>query len=209
MARNFSSRSVVDDTFPMQQPTAGTLHVDVSNSIGVTNSRRHAWFDDWDDEDSPFRYINEDSLWLNTVKVSVERSPDSLFHIYETRVSRGRSSQQARELASHIPFQIEQWDSLIVLPRGFTISKDDKFRNQQVLVTIEVPVGKKLKLDRDINDYEWFDIQVGRKRYNVHHGHHRRYYGNRDYIMTPDGLEADRDITIDSGKQDTVRGIEI
>ena len=209
MARNFSTRAVVDDTFPIQQPTAGTLHVDVSNSIGVTNNRRYAWFDDWDDDDNPFRYINEDSLWLNTVKVSVERSPDSLFHIYETTASRGRNSQQARALASHVGFNIQQWDSLITLPRGFAISKNDKFRNQQVLVTIEVPVGKKLKLDRDINDYEWFDIQVGRKRYNVRHGHNRRYYGNRDYIMTTDGLEPDRDSAADVRTQDTVRGIEI
>jgi phage shock protein PspC (stress-responsive transcriptional regulator) len=204
MAKNFSSRSVVDGTFELQQPTGGTLHVDVSKNLGgVYNSRHNRWLEDWDDEDAPFRYISDDSLWLNTVKVNVEQSPDSFYHVYEARASRGSSVQKARELASHIPFGIAQQDSLITLPRGFTVSRNDKFRNQQVLVTIEVPVGKRLQLSSDINDYEWFDIEVNRRGTHYKHHHRKSYYSERNYIMTPSGLEA----VADTGKAvaDTVK----
>ena len=205
MTRNFSSRSVVEGTFPLQQPSVGTLYVDVQKNNDMFNNRRYAWIGDWDDEDSPFRFVSDDSLWMNTVKVNIEQSPDSLFHVYESRSSRGRSSHQARELASHIPFNIQQRDSLITLPRGFTVSKNDKFRNQQVRITIEVPVGKKVQLSRDINDYEWFDIHVGRKNFNVRTGHrNNRYRTGKEYIMTPSGLEtATGGSVIENTTQDT------
>lgn len=197
VTNNFSSRSVVEETIPLTQPAGGAMFVNVSDRQGRSYLSRHReWFADWDDKDAPFRYISDDSLWLNTVKLSIEQSPDSSFHVYETRASRGNHSQQAEELANHISFNIEQRDSLLTLPRGFTINKSDKFRNQQVLVTIEVPVGKKLQLGRGLNDYQWLDLHIGRNNYVVHRERHRyRYHSNRDYIMTDSGLKMVEDTT--------------
>ena len=144
------------------------------------------------DEGSGFRIINNNSLWLNTVKVKVAQSNDSLFHIYKMSISRGSTPEEARTLSAHINFNIGQRDSIITLPTGFAISKKDKFRNQQVMIVVEVPVGKTIELDRKINRYDWFNINMNGATgvYYENRGHGSYRYGrNKDYVMTPNGLK--------------------
>ncbi|RZK46507.1 MAG: hypothetical protein EOO94_02605 [Pedobacter sp.] len=74
------------------------------------------------------------------------------------------------------------------------MSKNEKFRNQQVLVVIEVPVGKKIELDRSVDDFNWFSMNFNRRRgFNVEWDDSWDYTyswsSNTEYIMTPNGLE--------------------
>jgi len=198
--RNFSTRSTVEDELQIAQPSTGRLYIAVSNVNSPWHaSRYNRWFGDGDDKNMPFRILSRDSLWLNTVKVNIEQSPDSLFHVYETRASRGNNAHEARTLASHVEFGIEQLDSVITLPRGFVISRKDKFRNQQVLLTIEVPLGKNIQMSKDINEYSWFNVNSnGRGVYYTRHWDEedgRRYGTNKEYIMTVTGLKNSADTT--------------
>ncbi len=191
-ARNFKSRSMVENEVTSIQPPNGKMFVDV-----VNNNVRYFggdWFGIDHDEDWPFYGINEDTLMINTVRVNVVKSKDSSFHIYKVLLSRGRSPEEARGLAEKINFDVSQQDSLLLLPRGFAISRDEKWRNQQVLVVVEVPVGKKIELDRSIDNYEWFNVNLNRRRgwNNDWEENWDRNYGwqsNVEYTMTPDGLE--------------------
>jgi phage shock protein PspC (stress-responsive transcriptional regulator) len=193
--RNFSSKSTAEEAYPIHQPSVNKLYINVSNYTGPEFIHYHyRWFDNWDnDGNSPFHLVNKDSLWLNTVKVDVAQSADSLYHIYETKISRGETSEDAKNLASHISFNISQQDSIIILPAGFTISNKDKFRNQQVLILVEVPVGKEIHLSNDVDEYSWFNINVKRQRnfYIEHHWNdkHHYYRGSGKYIMTSSGLK--------------------
>ncbi|MES2702272.1 MAG: PspC domain-containing protein [Bacteroidota bacterium] len=192
--RNFTTRAAVDDQLQVDQPSTGRLYVNVATSHGPWHASRHnRWFGDWEENDD-FHIINNDSLWLNTVKVNIEQSPDSLFHVYQSRASRGVNQQQAQAHASNISFSIQQTDSILTLPRGFTVSKKDKFRNQQVLLTIEVPMGKAVQVSKDINDYSWFTINT--RGHGVYHSRHHDngYYGDdREYMMTANGLKMVQD----------------
>jgi len=201
LIRSFSSRSVVEELYPIQQPSGSKLYINAKGDPGLTINHHHhhsRWNDmNWNGSDMPFYMIGNDSLWLNTVKVTVEQSDDSLFHIYETRISRGHSQEEAKNLAAHISFGISQLDSVITLPEGFTISRKDKFRNQQVLVTVEVPLGKHVQFNREINNYNWFNINVEDGRRNVYFERHwnngHKYHGNSEYIMTTSGLKDPAD----------------
>jgi hypothetical protein len=45
------------------------------------------------------------------------------------------------------------------MSKGIAINKTDKFRNQRVVLTIYVPVGKRIKVDKSIS---WFnDVHIG------------------------------------------------
>jgi hypothetical protein len=138
--------------------------------------------------------VNQDTLLLNTIRVNVVKSNDSLYHIYAVRFARGRNPETALRAAEKIQFEINQNDSLLILPKGFPISKDDKFRNQKVLFVVEVPVGKKIQLDRSLNHYDWFDVDFNYRRgWNAHWDENwERSYGWRDnveYVMTESGLQ--------------------
>lgn len=204
---NFRSRQHTEDEIALTQPLHGKLLVKAQES-----STRYFdtdwWFDgDWNwRHHGPFYNLNEDSLMLTTVRVNVLKSDDSSYHVKLFRFSRGNNAHAAMELAQQIVFPVHQSDSILNLPGGFSVTRDQKFRNQQVIVAIYIPVGKKILLDKTVKDYKWFSMSTN--------GQHIRWNGdnwdgdwesdvnmdntyywnsNMEYVMTPDGLaRADR-----------------
>jgi phage shock protein PspC (stress-responsive transcriptional regulator) len=192
-ARNFKNRAGVESQVNLVQPAGDKLYVE---SVG---SNVHYYEDDdffgMDFNDgAPFYGINHDSLMLKTVRVNVVKSKDSSFHVYTMRFSRSNTNAKAKELAENINFPIVQQDSVLQLQKGFAITRNDKFRNQQVLVVVEVPVGKKIELDRSLDDFEWFTINTNRRRgFNVSWDNNwddsYSWENNVEYLMTREGLQ--------------------
>jgi hypothetical protein len=127
------------------------------------------------------------------VRLSMTKSNDSSYHVYKVMSSRGNSRQTATALAERLVFEPVQHDSVLVLPRGFLISRNDKFRNQGVWVVIEVPAGKKIKFSNDISGYHWFNTRNDNDWNNsddswdeVWNNLHRPSPG-QEYIMNVDG----------------------
>ena len=61
-------------------------------------------------------------------------------------------------------------------------------------MVVEIPVGKRIQLDRSINSFEWFDVNSGRRRgwnfdWDDNWDYTYHWESNKEYIMTPDGLE--------------------
>jgi hypothetical protein len=132
---------------------------------------------------------------MTTVRVSLVKSNDSNYHIHRVRFSRANNPALAKDLANRIQFDVQQSDSYLYLPQGFAITPAEKFRNQQVLIVVEVPVGKRIVVDRNVDDYHWFSIDVNRR-----HSHWNLEFSddwndsyswssNVEYIMTDHGLE--------------------
>ncbi len=203
---NFRTKSVIETKFDITQPTDGKLYIKVDKRSRSRNGVRHSdWHGHWDENDG-FCLIDQDSLWLNTVRVNIEESPDSMYGVYIMRTSRGKTAMQAKEYASHFRFTPRQSGNVVSLPGGFTISNKDKFRNQQAIVTIEVPIGKSIEVSRDVNAYNWFEVDPDdRRRVRLHWRHgHGNYRTNREYTMTHEGLKKRSDIEEDMQEQDSV-----
>ncbi|RYF99251.1 MAG: hypothetical protein EOO02_17285 [Chitinophagaceae bacterium] len=192
LGRNFKTRSGIEDALPLVQPSTGKLKIDVERN----NLRYYSddWFGvEWD-EDMPFYGSNADTLMLNTVRVNVVKSKDDQFHIYRVRFSRSNGSEAAKDLAGKIQFDMKQQDSLVTLPRGFAVSKDEKFRNQQVLMIVEVPVGKKIQLQEGVKTYDWFTVNINRRRginveVDAEWDNSYSWNAGQEYEMTEGGLE--------------------
>ena len=148
----------------------------------------------WDEDGLRF---TDDSLFLSNVRLKIEKSLDSSYHVSFTRYSNGRNDQQAEDLAKKVGYSITQWDSVIYLDRGFSIPRGDKFRNQSVLVSVKVPIGKRIIIDpsvpRKLN--RWFSLGNGRRHWNDWEWDDQGYWISGDYnetveyIMTPGGIE--------------------
>jgi phage shock protein PspC (stress-responsive transcriptional regulator) len=212
---NFQSRQHAEETFPLIQPSHGKLVVNAAyddNRYGDTDE----WFDvNWG-RNNAFHILNNDSILLRTVRVNVLKSEDSVFHVHLVKMSHGTSGANARELAGDIRFPIAQYDSVLSLPRGFTITPGQKFRNQQVLVQIYVPIGRRIQLSNSVKDYNYFNIDPRRRHISWNNGN--RYYewdedldeensyswrGNTEYVMTDGGLvRTDRNNSEDNQKLD-------
>src|SRR5258708_18207660 len=147
----------VEESVSLTQPSHNKLVVRTSETVNRYNDTD--WWSDIDfGKHGPFYSLNEDSFLLTTVRVRGLKSEDSAYHVQLIKISRGSNAAKARETANRIEFPIHQNDSILSLPQGFAISGHQKFRNQQVLVEVAVPVGKRILVNRSIEDYHWFNI---------------------------------------------------
>jgi phage shock protein PspC (stress-responsive transcriptional regulator)/heme/copper-type cytochrome/quinol oxidase subunit 2 len=194
ITRSFKSKTGVEEQVAIIQPIDQKLYVNATKSYVKSYDRDWYW-----ESDLPVFGLQSDSVFLNTVRVNVVKSADSNFHIYKVKYSRANSVPKARDLANRIDFKMEQEGNTLTLAPGFAISKNDKFRNQQVLVVIEVPVGKRIEMDKSIDHYDWFNIEANRRnglniQWDDRWDNSYSWSNNVEYIMTPDGLKKTTDL---------------
>jgi phage shock protein PspC (stress-responsive transcriptional regulator) len=190
VSRRFSTRSGIKEDVEVSSPTNGKMIVKVDDAKS-----------DFDDSDwmgsnwhhkGPFFNISEDSLTLNTVRVNIVRSSDTSWHLHREKISHGYNTGEAKTIASEISFPIEQKDSLLILSRGFSIKPAQQFRNQQVVVILEVPVGKKIFMSESLDNYHWFRItriEHSGERWNITGDDESDWDSDVEYLMTDHGLE--------------------
>jgi phage shock protein PspC (stress-responsive transcriptional regulator) len=189
--RNFRSKTSIKEEIAITQPASDKLIIKVME--GKVKYYGSDWFG-FDDDEWPFFSKNQDSVMMNTIRLKLIKSTDSLFHLSAVKFSSGRTPVVAENLASRISFNVAQQDSIILLPKGFAITRDDKFRNQQVLVVVEIPVNKRVEVDRNLDQYNWFEINMNRRRnwnmeWDDRWDNAYYYNSNVEYRMTNEGLE--------------------
>jgi hypothetical protein len=85
-------------------------------------------------------------VYVRNLRIRIVQSLNDSFQVKIVKLSNGKTVQNANELASKINFELTQQDSLVYLDRGIGINKIDKFRNQHIIMTIAVPIGKRIKI---------------------------------------------------------------
>ena len=188
--RNFDYRVPVQQDYSITQPPTGKLTIRVASSA-VRYYGAWWWGGNWN---GPFNFT-DDSLVVKNVGVKIEKSKDSTYHVFATKSSHGSSARQAEEFARTLGFQVNQQDSTLYLDNGFSLPSGQKFRNQRVLVTIQVPVGKRILVDQSVNRrYHWFDRDWNyndnwNSDWNDESERSYPYNSGIEYIMTTGGLE--------------------
>ncbi|MHA4810181.1 PspC domain-containing protein [Flavitalea flava] len=213
---NFRTRQHIEETLQLSQPVQGKLILKTTEDKVIYYDNDNDWLfsSDWE-RNGPFYYLNEDSLLLRTVRINLFKSEDSDYHVHVIRFSRGNNPTIAKALAEKITFTPRQTDSILYLPKGFAITRDQKFRNQQVLVAVAIPVGKRIIVNKNVERYRWFNVNVNNRhiRWNNHNdddwsidsdddgdwNNSYHWTNNVEYIMTPDGLSR-------TDKKNTVSG---
>lgn len=181
----------IENTIPVQQPSGNRMRVEIGPTPGKFYPLQ--WVSDGDDE-LPLLNRKEDSLLLNTVRIRIAQSPDSLFHLRMIRRARADNVPDAEDIAQGIDFPVTQEDSILRLPKGFAIARQVGFHNQQVILALQVPVGKSIYIDEEAEYFGYFDISGDQD--GIHIRNRRNYEAGDEfykpgiwYIMQPDGLE--------------------
>ena len=154
----------------------------------------------------PFQVYNDDTVRVRNLKIRIVQSKTDSFEVKYVTMSNGKSISEANMLAEKINFSVLQQDSTLMLDRGIAITQKDKFRNQHVIMTIAVPVGKRFKITN--NGWSQTNIRVNSRGI---HSETMNHFGGDDiwvdewnenwdnesysydrgveYRMTADGLE--------------------
>jgi phage shock protein PspC (stress-responsive transcriptional regulator) len=135
--------------------------------------------------------IDEDTAYVRNVYVEIARSPNDSFQVTMKRTARGYNRTEANNLANLIRFDVNQKDSILLLEKGIAINKTDKFRNQMVIITVYVPVGKQIRVNKGIG----WPVHFGPDRWednwdnDYYDGEQDiRWQSDVDYVMKEDGL---------------------
>ena len=187
---DFKSSSTLNEvTIPLSNPTINKLKINYSSNTRFNGNRNWLHFE-------PFANFDEDTAYVNNVRVRVVQSSNDSFKVTVEKMANGYTRKFADTLASRIEFPIQQIDSILYIARGIAITPQDKFRNQHVILTIAVPVGKIINLSKKLesrnweqfhgpwnqNDYNWDENNDNEEM----QGWENHY--DEDLIMKKDGL---------------------
>ncbi len=158
-----------------------------------SNNFNRYYYNDWFNFE-PFSTFDDDSVYVKNVRIRITKSTTDSFQVNMVRMSNGNSRADANQRASLIKYAVLQRDSTLYLDKGIAITSQDKFRNQQVIVTIAVPVGKRIKVGDKIGLFDNVHIDMGRgNNYwdweNSLDNEAFEWRRNVEYVMTTTGLE--------------------
>ena len=177
-----STNSLNEEEIVLVNPTVNKLEV-TSNSPGKKFYRNRPF------RFEPFYDLEDDTATVQNISVHIVKSPNDSFRVTMIKMVNGRSRRAADTLAQTMNFNVVQQDSLLVTDRGIPVTRQNKFRNQRIVLTIYVPVGKQIRVDNSIgwgNDISFgpwgdnFDVDFQ----DLEHG----WDSNVDYIMRENGL---------------------
>jgi len=188
IGRDFKSISSLNPQ-PIILQNAGVKYLEVT-PIENMDYRRIGWF-----HLEPFGAFGatDDTAFIGNVRIKITKSPTDSFQITVLKMANGRTRRSADTMLSLIKFNVSQSDSIVMMDRAITINTNDKFRNQNVEVTIAVPVGHYIKIDKNFgygnrvrlgpfftdNDH-WFYNNDNENDFEFNYG--------EKYLMKEDGL---------------------
>ncbi len=214
-----------EQSIVLTNPGVEYLEVTASPKMKYYEQR---WFDI-----EPFQVFNDDTVRVRNLRIRIVQSKTDSFEVKYVTMSNGKSINEANSYAQKINFSITQQDSTLFLDRGIAITQKDKFRNQHVIMTIAVPVGKRFK----ITNKGWSQTNIRVNSRGIH-SETMNHFGGDDiwvdewnenwdnesysfdrgveYKMTADGLEkiksdedAETDTDNDSDEDDNIDELEL
>lgn len=142
----------------------------------------------------PLELVDQDTLFFPSTQVKIVKSESDSFEVFVTKSSFGPTKKSALEKAGRIQYSFAQSDSVLKFIKGPLISRAEKFSNQHFILTIAVPVGKRIRIDSKhvFNIQVGFDFNDREDRWDDENLEPRGFYWqpNEEYVMTPTGLRS-------------------
>ena len=124
--------------------------------------------------------VNGKEKLLAHPRFTIEKSSGDEYLLLIRKESRGRNSEDAQTNLTQIEYNFSQKDSTVILDPYYFLKNDAKWRNQEVNLTLKVPVGKSVFLNSKMKDLI-YDIE---NTSNMWDGD----MIGKTWIMTQDGL---------------------
>lgn len=145
----FKDKAVVSNTEKLMIDSTGVINLRgtqvIEGRAEYYDYRRgiHLTFDD-----RMFQFTR-DNVWCAAVSLDIDQSRNDSVYLISTLASRGASTAQARSLARAIGYHYDVKGDEVVFDNAFLLN-ENRYRLQQVSLTLKIPVGMKVRLDRSL-----------------------------------------------------------
>lgn len=179
-----TGNTLIEEEVALTNPAVSKIEI---TSVSPNNKfYRGRWF-----SMEPFEDLDEDTAFVRNTEVRIVKSPNDSFRVTMVKLVNGRNRRAADTLAGLMQFNVMQQDSLLLIDKGIPITKKDKFRNQRIILTVYVPVGKQIRIDESVGwphnirfSGPWDDGWEVNFDAEIEHG----WDMDTDYIMKEEGL---------------------
>ncbi|RZK78461.1 MAG: PspC domain-containing protein [Pedobacter sp.] len=121
------------------------------------------------------------------VRLEIVKSENGKVLMNQNFSAHGVTFEQALRNAQNIHYTFVQQDSLLAFSPSLQLKRSANWRNQEVEMTLKVPVGTKVKIskefDRYLNGYRYWDCD------------HDRDSEFTEWVMTEDGIKCQHEVT--------------
>lgn len=96
-------------------------------------------------------HVAKNELNIDFSSLKIKKSETGEFFLEKKISSNGESNEEARRSMSQVVYDVRVSGDSIILPKYFELAQGSKWRNQQIELTLYVPVGKSIKLNPDVD----------------------------------------------------------
>ncbi|HPF50268.1 MAG TPA: PspC domain-containing protein [Draconibacterium sp.] len=145
--KHYKDRSSITNSQVISCDSCQTLYLNVAENKYEDYAEL-----DWDIKDFNVYMVDGEEVFVGKPELDVVRSSTDDFVINVKYVSRGKSREDAKENCKEIEYQFNQTDSTLVFDPYFFLGGKEKWRNQEVYITVKVPEGKAIFLNDDMDE---------------------------------------------------------
>ncbi|MCK3685949.1 PspC domain-containing protein [Maribellus sp. YY47] len=145
--KHFKDRSSITTSQVVDCDSCRTLYLNIADNKYEDYTKLDA-----DIEGFNVYVVNGEEVFVGEPQLDVVRSGSDEFVITVKSVSRGSSRDQAKENSQSVVYNYTATDSTIVFDPYFFLGEGDKWRNQEVYITVKVPEGKTIYLGEGMQE---------------------------------------------------------
>ena len=160
-------------------PSPRLNKLEIRGIFPVTDDE-HYWY-----RFNPFETVDGDSAFVKNTRIRLTTTNDSGFSVTIKKYSNGPSRIEAKDLAEKLNFAFRQKDSILYINNFIAFTRNEKFRNQLIEITIAVPPGKRIQVNESAAGWgqeEHFEFMHDWNYYEDNGNDERKYYDfDRDH----------------------------
>ncbi len=145
--KHFKDRSSITTSQVIDCDSCETLYLNIAENKYEDYTKLDADIEGFD-----VYVVDGEEVFVGEPELDVVRSSSDEFVVTVKSVSRGSSRDEAKENSQRVIYHFNSSDSTIVFDPYFFLAKDDKWRSQEVFITVKVPEGKTIYLGEGMQE---------------------------------------------------------
>lgn len=144
----FAREGEFTDTIELNIKANDTLFVEMINNEKYASDNYRS-----NDFDIVFNENDVKQIYSSDVRFSVRSTNDTVAYMKIVKDARGRTYQAARDRAEEIIYNYDYSDGKLILDNYFLTNADNKYRDQDVKITLYMPAGSIIYSDESTRNF--------------------------------------------------------